>query len=233
MTFRAILLIILLALALRTYEWVAHDYRMPWTPLSLAAPIGPFTTRKIDALADDTPFCHALLEEAAIGYSPLPPVSAGPQCGYDNGVTLTRDRPQAIAYSPAAKTSCPMAVSLVLWENQIVNAAAALHLGTTVEQIITYGSYSCRRIGGGQTGNYSEHATANAIDIAAFRLADGRTVSVAGHWNANDERSRFLKEVRDGACSLFATTLSPDYNEAHEDHLHLDQAPRGGSQYCR
>lgn len=218
---------------MRGYEWIKHDYRMPWTPLSLAAPIGPFTTRKIDALADDTPFCHALLEEAAIGYSPLPPVKVGPDCGYDNGVALTRDQPQAIAYSPAAKTTCPMAVSLVLWENQIVNAAAARHLGTTVDRIITYGSYSCRRIGGGQTGNFSEHATANAIDIAAFRLADGRTVSVAGHWDADDERSRFLKEVRDGACTLFATTLSPDYNEAHEDHLHLDQARRSGSQYCR
>ncbi|WP_323801655.1 extensin family protein [Parasphingorhabdus sp.] len=230
---RLILFVILLALLLRGYEWVVHDYRMPWTPLSLAAPIGPFTTRKIDALADDTPQCHRLLEEASIGYSPLPPVDAGPQCGYDNGVTLTRDRPQAIAYSPAAKTSCPVAVSLVLWEKQIVNAAAARHLGTTVEEIITYGSYSCRRIGGGQTGNFSEHATANAIDIAAFRLADGRTVSVAGHWDADDERSRFLKEVRDGGCEIFATTLSPDYNKAHRDHLHFDQARRGGSHYCR
>ena len=230
---RLILLVIALALLLRAWEWVAHDYRMPWTPLSLAEPIGPFTTRKIGALAGNTPRCHRLLEEATISYSPLPPVTAGPDCGYDNGITLTRDQPRAIAYSPAAKTSCPMAASLVLWEKQIVNAAAARHLGTTVEAITTYGSYSCRRIGGGEGGNFSEHATANAIDIAAFRLADGRTVSVAGHWDADDERSRFLKEVRDGACTLFATTLSPDYNKAHADHLHLDQAPRGGSRYCR
>lgn len=230
---RLVLLIIALALLLRGYEWVSRDHRMPWTPLSLAAPIGPFTTRKIDALADDTPRCHRLLEEASIPYSPLPPVEAGPRCGYDNGVTLTQDQPQAIAYNPAAQTSCPIAVSLVLWEKQILNAAASRHLGTTVEEIITYGSYSCRRIGGGPTGAYSEHAQANAIDIAAFRLADGRTVSVAGHWDADDERSLFLKEVRDGACTLFATTLSPDYNKAHSDHLHLDQARRGGYQYCR
>ncbi|NCN83445.1 MAG: extensin family protein [Sphingomonadales bacterium] len=232
-SFRAVLLVIALALVLRGYEWVSRDYRMPWTPLSLAAPIGPFTTRKIGALADDTPRCHQLLEEAAIDYSPLPPVDGGPRCGYDNGVTLAQDQPRDIAYSPAAKTSCPVAVSLVLWEKQIVNAAAREHLGTTVEAITTFGSYSCRRIGGGQSGNYSEHATANAIDIAAFRLADGRTVSVAGHWDADDERSRFLKEVRDGGCEIFATTLSPDYNKAHADHLHFDQARRGGSHYCR
>lgn len=230
---RVIFFVMFLALALRGYEWITHDHRMPWTPLSLADPVGPFTTRKIDALADDTPQCHGLLEAASIGYSPLPPVSAGANCGYDNGVALSRDQPQSIAYSPAAKTSCPMAVSLVLWENQVVKAAATKHLGTTVEQIITYGSYSCRRIGGGESGNFSEHATANAIDIAAFRLADGRSVSVAGHWDADDDRSRFLKAVRDGACDIFATTLSPDYNKAHADHLHFDQARRGGYQYCR
>jgi hypothetical protein len=234
-SYRTILLVIALALALRGYEWVRYDHRMPWAPLSMAAPIGPFTTRKIGGLVEDTPFCHALLEEAAIRYSPLPPVKAGPDCGYDNGVALTRQNSQldGIRYSPAARTSCPMAVSLVLWEKQIVNAASFRHFGTTVDEIVTYGSYSCRRIGGGQTGAFSEHAQANAIDIAAFRLADGRTVSVAGHWNADDERSRFLREVRDGACELFATTLSPDYNKAHEDHLHFDQARRGGSRYCR
>ena len=44
-----------------------------------------------------------------------------------------------------------------------------------------------------------------------------------------------LREVRDGACDLFATTLSPDYNAAHRDHLHLDQAARGarGWRACR
>jgi hypothetical protein len=232
-SFRLVLLVIALALLLRGYEWVAHDPDMPWTPLSLYAPIGPFTTRKIDRLADDTPLCHRILEEAAIGFSPLPPVNTSRDCGYDNGVTLTQDQPQAIAYRPAAKTTCPMAVSLVLWEKQIVRAAALRHFDTPVEAITTFGSYSCRRINHAETGNFSEHAGANAIDIAAFRLSDGRTVSVAGHWNANDEKSRFLEEVRDGACELFATTLSPDYNAAHSDHLHFDQARRGGSRYCR
>ena len=45
----------------------------------------------------------------------------------------------------------------------------------------------------------------------------------------------FLREVRDGACDLFATVLSPDYNAAHADHFHLDQAARGaiGWRGCR
>ena len=43
------------------------------------------------------------------------------------------------------------------------------------------------------------------------------------------------KQSRDGACRVFSTVLSPDYNAAHRDHLHLDTANRGPSGWraCR
>ncbi len=46
---------------------------------------------------------------------------------------------------------------------------------------------------------------------------------------ATDEAA-FLREARDGACRYFNATLSPDYNAAHRDHLHLDQ---GRFRMCR
>ena len=46
-------------------------------------------------------------------------------------------------------------------------------------------------------------------------------------WPAGGPKAAFLRDVRDGACGLFATVLSPDYNAAHADHLHFDQAARG------
>jgi hypothetical protein len=73
---------------------------------------------------------------------------------------------------------------------------------------------------------WSEHATGNAIDIAAFVLEDGRRISVLGDWEAEGEKARFLKAVRDDACDIFATVLSPDYNAAHADHFHFDQGGR-------
>ena len=85
-------------------------------------------------------------------------------------------------------------------------------------------------------GAWSEHATADALDVAGFRLSDGRRVTILGDWTEGTQAERlFLREVRDGACELFATTLSPDYNAAHRDHLHLDQAARGvaGWRSCR
>ena len=70
------------------------------------------------------------------------------------------------------------------------------------------------------------------IDIAGFVLEDGRRISVLRDWNDDEEERRFLRVVRDGACGVFATVLSPDYNAAHADHFHFDQAARW-SGVCR
>jgi hypothetical protein len=101
------------------------------------------------------------------------------------------------------------------------------HFGSRVASIDHYGSYSCRRIYGRAEGQWSEHSTANAIDVAGFRLEDGTSISVLRDWEREGPKRKFLTDVRTGACDLFATVLSPDYNEAHRDHLHLDQAARG------
>ena len=54
-----------------------------------------------------------------------------------------------------------------------------------------------------------------------------------GGEGAEGDEAAFLRRVRDGACGIFGTVLSPDYNEAHRDHLHLDQAARGWGGFCR
>lgn len=106
-------------------------------------------------------------------------------------------------------------------------------LGSPIARIEHLGAYSCRRIGNGEGGRWSEHAAGNAIDIAAFVTEDGRRISVLGDWQDAAAEGRFLRRVRDDACSAFGTVLSPDYNEAHRDHLHLDQAARGFGSFCR
>ena len=73
-----------------------------------------------------------------------------------------------------------------------------------------------------RAGRWSEHATGDAVDIAGFRLADGTEVMVKEELGKDRSKGRFLKKVRDKTCSLFSTTLSPDYNKLHADHFHLD-----------
>ena len=122
-----------------------------------------------------------------------------------------------------------------MWEREIVQPAALRLLGRRLASVDHYGSYSCRRLYGRGDGALSEHATADAIDIAGFRLAGGRRISVLGDWSGGGAEAAFLREVRGGACDLFATVLSPNYNAAHADHLHFDQASRGpgGWRGCR
>ena len=237
------LLLILLAAAAwfgwREYQRLVREQPelFPWTPLSLSDPIGDFTGRKLAALGNNPARCEALL--AAIGsndrsVAPLRPAEAA--CGYANAVELRPASKDALRYSPGKLvTACPIAAALVLWERDVVQPAAERLLGEPVASVDHYGSYSCRRLYGRGEGNFSEHATANALDIAGFRLASGRRISVLRDWSDGGKDSAFLHAVRDGACDLFATVLSPDYNDAHADHLHFDQALRGATGWrgCR
>lgn len=208
---------------------------LPWTELDLTRPVGTFTGRKLADLADEGGRCTDLLRQAGVRFTSLPPRRAGPQCGYDHGVRFGRGGALAIGYRPAdLGTNCAVAAALALWEWHVVQPAALRRFGQRVRSIDHFGSYNCRRIYGRDSGAWSEHATANAVDIAGFTLDDGTRISVLRDWDEG-ERGRFLDDVRDGACDLFATVLSPDYNRAHRDHLHLDQAERGtfGWRACR
>jgi hypothetical protein len=213
-----------------------HPEDLPWTELDLGRPIGAFTGRKLAALAGEPARCRRLLARAGVKVVPAAAQRAGEHCGFRDAVRLGPGGALSLGYLPAdVATSCPVAAGLALWEWHVVQPAALEHLRSRVATIEHFGSYSCRRIYGRSEGQWSEHASANALDVAGFQLADGRRVSVLADWRDRSGKGRFLHAVRDGACRLFATTLSPDYNAAHRDHLHLDQAKRGavGWRGCR
>lgn len=214
----------------------SHPEDLPWTELDLAQPIGAFTGRKLAGLAGEGAQCRALLRRAGINYAALAPRQAGAQCGYRDAVRFRPGGALAVRYAPPnLGTACPVAAALALWEWHVVQPAALEHFGSQVARIDHYGSFSCRRLYGRSEGAWSEHANANAVDIAGFALRDGTRISVLNDWNENGPRAAFLREVRDGGCRLFATVLSPDYNAAHRDHFHFDQADRGamGWRACR
>ena len=222
------------AVAAGLYAWGrAHPEDLPWTSLALTDPVGLFTGRKLAALTDDAPRCRSLLGKAGVRFTAMPATGTG-QCHYADGVRLDARGAREIGFIPAGPImACPVAAGLALWEWQVVQPAARRHLRARVTAYDQLGTYNCRRIAGRHA--WSEHATADAIDIAGFQLDDGRRISVARDWKGDEASAAFLREVRDGACSLFATVLSPDYNAAHRDHLHLDQAERGaaGWRSCR
>jgi hypothetical protein len=228
------ILLALLALGYLAVRDYARRYPqdVPWTALDLTDPVGRFTGRKLAALTQEPAKCRALLRAAASEDVPIPPRLISSDCGYDDGVRLASSD---VRFAPAGLvTACPVAAALHLFEAEVQRSALRL-FNSRVAAIEHAGSYSCRRLYGRSEGQFSQHATADAIDVTGFRLADGTRISVLRDWSDEGPNGAFLHEARDAACRLFATVLSPDYNAAHRDHLHLDQAERGamGFRLCR
>lgn len=228
---------LLLTLVLLLYAMVKNRPQdLPWTELDLGRPVGLFTGRKLAGLTGDFPACRAALDKAGVRFTVLPPLSEGGECGHADAVRFAPGGPRRIRFAPSdLGISCPVAAALTIWEWEVVQPAAQRIFGQRVAEIEHFGSYNCRRMYNREGASWSEHATADAVDIAAFRLADGTRITVMGDWDETGAKARFLREVRDGACELFSTVLSPEYNAAHRDHFHLDQAERGelGWRACR
>ncbi len=233
-TFRFIMAIAVLAAlgaaALAARGWLeAHPEHNPWAPLDLRDKRGWATQSKLDALIGNVVECRAVLTRSDVAFTALEPIGEG-ECRRPDRLTLdeTNLRPEA------AQVTCPVAAGLTLWIEKDVQRLARDILGSPVTAIEHLGTYSCRRMYGASTGNWSEHATGNAIDIAGFVLEDGRRIRLISDWDGEQEEARFLRAVRDTACESFATVLSPEYNAAHADHFHLDQAQRmGGFGVCQ
>jgi hypothetical protein len=105
--------------------------------------------------------------------------------------------------------------------------------GQPVVEIKQISAYSCRGMNGNPRAHISEHAFGNALDVAAFTLADGRKVTVRDGWRGLPEERGFLRDVHAAACQQFSTVLGPGANVYHYDHLHLDLMRRSsGRSIC-
>lgn len=176
--------------------------------------------------------CLAALGAAQAAFTPLPDQYYGAGCSTVGAVRLANlraDDNAALALSNLGPVTCPLAQTFAAWARFGADRAARQVLGSPLVRIETMGSYNCRNVAG--SSRRSAHASAAAIDISAFVLADGRRISVLGDWTAGDARERrFLNLVHQSACKRFGTVLGPAYNAAHRDHLHVEL---GGNSFCR
>ena len=193
---------------------------LPWKPLALIDPVGLATRTKATLAGADPVACRAVLRQGGLAFDPVPESRSGDFCAHHDAIKLTSGMARLNPEGPPM--TCKQALALTIWERQIVQPAAFDLMGQAVVRIDHFGSYSCRRMYGKAAGPVSQHATANALDVARFHLADGQVISVARDWKDKGPKGQFLHRIRDGACRVFVVTLSPDYNSAHADHLHLD-----------
>jgi hypothetical protein len=124
--------------------------------------------------------------------------------------------------SPPATLACPLVSVLDRWISESVQPAAQKWFGQPVTGIRQISAYSCRGMNGNPNAHISEHAFGNALDIASFVLADGRTVTVERGWHGTPEEQGFLRDVQGSACQMFTTVLAPGSNKYHYNHIHVD-----------
>ena len=182
------------------------------------------------ASARDTAICYADLRRDGVDFRPLPDKDFGKGCGLSGAVQLLDI---GVPVNNLTAVRCGEARAFSSWVRNAVAPAAYQILGSELARVDSMGSYACRNIVGsaGNGNRRSGHAIANAIDIGDFVLKDGRRISILNDWQAPDPATRrFLQTIHASACKRFGTVLSPDYNAAHRNHLHLED---NGAHFCR
>lgn len=191
----------------------------PWAPLDVRAKPNWLTRFKLMRLRDDPQLCEQVLSGSSLRVVKQQDSPADARCPLQN---VVRIQGGDVGLSSSFLASCPLAVAFSLFERHGLQPAAKAVYGQPVSQVDHLGSFACRNIYNRKSGALSQHASADALDIAGFRLADGRRISVLKDWPGEGEDARFLRLARDGACNAFNVVLSPDYNAAHRNHFHLD-----------
>lgn len=184
----------------------------------------------IVAPPDVIPDCEARLAAAGVRFRPSKlPVhhEHGHVCGAPQVVTYLGG-PAEIAYSAPPIVTCGLALALARFE-ALAQELATQRLGVRIARAEHLGSYSCRKMA--RFALVSEHSYANALDVSAFKLVDGRKVDVLRHFgdpahDAATAEGRFLRELGQRAYDdrVFSVVVTRFFDPLHSNHLHLDLA---------
>lgn len=199
--------------------------------LLLAAAATPSPMPALPRAPDAPAGCVEALHAAGLKLTPWPlrptTMPNGVVCEAPQGVSISRGG--ALRYQPPARVNCAFAQRLIRFE-ALVQEEALATLGSPVRAIVQLGTYNCRRMAA-YPDLVSEHSFANAIDVTAFVLANGRRVDVEHDWvpagqPAPRPASRFLRRLTRRLYDeqVFSVVLTPSYDHHHKNHLHLDGA---------
>ena len=175
--------------------------------------------------------CQLRLAKIA-AFQPLPVLVGPGDCGATDAVqmdTIILPDQSRVAVTPAAMLRCPMAEEIANWIRDDI-APAVKQLGAPLRVLDNFDSYECRGRNRVRAAALSEHGRADALDVRAFKLADGQAigltdVNVAKEWREG---------IRATACARFSTVLGPGSDGFHEEHIHVDLADRrNGYKVCQ
>ena len=203
--------------AVMGYRWLPSYYN-PFVPLNLDDPPGKITQFKLRRLTPEA--CTRLLSEAnqkRLIQTQAMANSTG-DCPLSDVVRVRNFGPVTLSSSFIA--SCPLALSSALFIQQQARPLTKTMMGSELARVEHLGSFACRNIYHRPDARRSEHATADALDISGFHLADGQKVTVLPGWR-NEKTQPWLRALLSASCDYYGNGLGPEYNAAHANHFHL------------
>ena len=153
----------------------------PWAPVDLNAAPGWIAHWQLGRLAADSQRCRTALATTREIFTPVKDRKIDQGCGL-NDVVRTDHSP--IAFSPRTTATCGLTAALI-WYQAALQDVALSQMHTRLIRVDQLGTFACRNVNSEAIGSHSQHATANAIDIAAFHFANGRTITVARDYGAD------------------------------------------------
>ena len=202
----------------------------PRPTLNDLPPAASASAESTEAPAEETA-CRERLKQLGVSFEALPSIVNG-ACSAPWPVRISA-LPDGLALAQPVTVTCPVAEALTRWVLEAVAPAAKRDLETRLTRIATGTSYECRSRNRQEGAKLSEHAFANAIDVAGFTFESGKVLQV-GPLAPETPEGRFQAAIRAEACRSFATVLGPGSDASHEDHLHLDlRARKQGFHLCQ
>jgi hypothetical protein len=126
--------------------------------------------------------CMHVLSATAADVEMQEPIKKG-ECGLPAPVSLKSvgSSPKVI-FDPPLQVNCAMVAALDKWVKATLQPKARERFKSPVVRILGGSGYSCRNIYNLPNARLSQHALANAVDIGAFSLQNGRTIAVLKGW---------------------------------------------------
>jgi hypothetical protein len=196
-----------------------------------AARVASVETPRTEPTSEEA--CLQLLRKAGVGFQTIPEQQADGVAwpmkltGPVDGIRVQGD----LHEQEASYLDCKLALAILAW---------APHL--RAQGVVGLQHYSMYRadavVAGG--GKPSGHARGLALDVAVFELRDGRKLSVLDDWKLRtrgaDPCASYTRDPERGAAlrgivcdaverALFQTVITPHYNDAHANHVHLEIGP--------